>query len=354
MIPTNPFPYDRLPRLRRSDVTWRKRVRPQLGADPQGALRRWVESYLGADLRETPRLEATPRSIEGSEQRGRLLAGAAMSVTLRAPGELSAAVHLDSKLVSSLLGLLLRAAAVPLSSRPTPAEQGLVAYALAGLLLELGPDCPWTVEVEPQPQSEANPQLVIEARVRLSSTLGGTAWLIAPELGSAQPRTSSPMLNRKRLELLRFMLPVAIGRFPISLHELDLLGAGDVILSPGCPRRQGPWPAALCVGAGGFPLTVEGQHGRIDGLYSQGAIMSQTAGDRSAVADQLPVEIVVELGRIGLSGAQIMDLAVGDVVLLERPIVSPVDLRAGDRLIARAELVEVEGETGVRLLEVYD
>ena len=49
-----------------------------------------------------------------------------------------------------------------------------------------------------------------------------------------------------------------------------------------------------------------------------------------------------------------MELGVGDVVTLRRGLTSPLDLRVGAKLIGRGELVDVEGEVGVRLLEVYD
>ena len=73
----------------------------------------------------------------------------------------------------------------------------------------------------------------------------------------------------------------------------------------------------------------------------------------SRLADDLPVEVVVEVGRLQVTGAQVLELGVGDVLTLDRPL-GPVELRVGDRLIARGELVDVEGEAGVRLSEVFD
>ena len=68
---------------------------------------------------------------------------------------------------------------------------------------------------------------------------------------------------------------------------------------------------------------------------------AQDSEHRSRLADDLPVEVVVEVGRLRLTGAQVLELG-------------PVELRVGDRLIARGELVDVEGEAGVRLSEVFD
>ena len=69
---------------------------------------------------------------------------------------------------------------------------------------------------------------------------------------------------------------------------------------------------------------------------------------------ELPVEIVCELGRVTLSGRELIELEPGAVIPIARPLAGPIDLTAGGRLIARGELVDVEGDLGVRLTEVLD
>lgn len=71
------------------------------------------------------------------------------------------------------------------------------------------------------------------------------------------------------------------------------------------------------------------------------------------LAQDLKLELAVELGRLQLSAAQLLALEPGDVLALDRPLRAAVDLRVGDRTIARGELCDVEGEAGVRLLEVF-
>ena len=66
----------------------------------------------------------------------------------------------------------------------------------------------------------------------------------------------------------------------------------------------------------------------------------------------LEVEVVAEMGRVVLSGREIARLTTGSVVQLGRPLGGPVDLVAGGKLIARGELVDVEGEIGVRIIEM--
>lgn len=76
--------------------------------------------------------------------------------------------------------------------------------------------------------------------------------------------------------------------------------------------------------------------------------------ETDTLVEELPVELVVELGRVELTGAQVLELDLGDVLALERPLAGRVDLRVSGRLIARGELVNIDGEAGVRLVEVFD
>ncbi|MFH1131738.1 MAG: FliM/FliN family flagellar motor C-terminal domain-containing protein, partial [Pseudomonadota bacterium] len=94
---------------------------------------------------------------------------------------------------------------------------------------------------------------------------------------------------------------------------------------------------------------------KIAGPYIQGGKnMSVSETENTALAEELPIELVAEIGRLQLSGKQALELGPGDVVTLDRPVTAGVELRVGNRLIAKGELVDVEGEAGIRLTEVYD
>ena len=67
---------------------------------------------------------------------------------------------------------------------------------------------------------------------------------------------------------------------------------------------------------------------------------------------ELPVELEVELARVPLSLAEVAALQPGAVIPLRVSVGDPLFLRAGDRRIARAELVEVDGEVAARVLEL--
>ncbi len=51
---------------------------------------------------------------------------------------------------------------------------------------------------------------------------------------------------------------------------------------------------------------------------------------------------------------EILELGTGDVVSLDRPVQAPVDLVVGDRIVARGEVVLVDGNYGLRVTEVAE
>jgi flagellar motor switch protein FliM len=66
----------------------------------------------------------------------------------------------------------------------------------------------------------------------------------------------------------------------------------------------------------------------------------------------VPAPVVVELGRIRMNTAQVIRLRQGQILRLPRGPSDPVDLVVNGKVFARGELIEVDGELGVRLLQV--
>lgn len=73
---------------------------------------------------------------------------------------------------------------------------------------------------------------------------------------------------------------------------------------------------------------------------------------------QVPIEITISVGRARPLIKDLLSLQSDSVLPLDRRIEDPVELYIGDKLIARGELQEMDGEnTGqlaVRLTEVAD
>lgn len=73
---------------------------------------------------------------------------------------------------------------------------------------------------------------------------------------------------------------------------------------------------------------------------------------------RLPIEIRVTVGRARPTVRDLLALGPDSVLHLDRTVSDPVELYVGDKLIARGQLEELEGDTpgqlAVRLLEVAD
>lgn len=65
---------------------------------------------------------------------------------------------------------------------------------------------------------------------------------------------------------------------------------------------------------------------------------------------EIPVVVRVELGEATMTARQWAALGKGDVVALGRRLGEPVVLRVGGVPVATGELVEIEGEVGVRIV----
>ena len=64
---------------------------------------------------------------------------------------------------------------------------------------------------------------------------------------------------------------------------------------------------------------------------------------------QTPVLVRVELGHVSLLAREWAELRPGDVIRTEQRVGTPVRLRIAGREVARGELVDVEGELGVKI-----
>ncbi len=66
----------------------------------------------------------------------------------------------------------------------------------------------------------------------------------------------------------------------------------------------------------------------------------------------VPVTLTVELGSCQLPMREVLQLATGSIVQLDKPAGTPVELRANHKLVARGEVVVVEDQLGIRITEL--
>ncbi len=71
----------------------------------------------------------------------------------------------------------------------------------------------------------------------------------------------------------------------------------------------------------------------------------------------VPVEMTISVGKAKPMISELLSLSQGAIIPLDSRIDDPVDVYIGEKLIARGELQEIEGDAGklgVRLTQVVD
>jgi len=232
----------------------------------------------------------------------------------------------------------------------TRAEQGATAFAAAAMLERYGVE---GVTVEPHPEpAAALPRrlgagwtLAIEVRVDVAG-VRGTAVIIAEEaiaIAPPRPRATDSSVARGGVWLdgVTVAAPIVSGVGRVALRDLLSLSRRDVVLLDSSPQRDS---GRLAVGRGGFPVTLTEAEATIAGPYQRGPIMEQS------VADDVTVEVACQLGSLQLTARRVLELAPGQVLPLDRRLGGPVELVVGTRVIGTGELVDVDGELGIRVL----
>ncbi len=79
--------------------------------------------------------------------------------------------------------------------------------------------------------------------------------------------------------------------------------------------------------------------------------VERTAADLEAVFD-VPVRISVVLGRTKMPVSALLKLDTGTVIELDRQVGEAVEIFINERLVARGEIVLVDGKLGVTMTEI--
>jgi flagellar motor switch/type III secretory pathway protein FliN len=150
---------------------------------------------------------------------------------------------------------------------------------------------------------------------------------------------------------VRLAVPVVLAVSLATRDELSELAVGDAWM-PGLRGRAGMagpvWLAAASSDRGA--RADLGDDGRL--VVRDGSEDLSMAGDNVVIenAAEAPVVVRVEIGSVELPARAWAAVAPGDVVALAHRVADPVVLRANGVEVARGELVEIEGEVGVRIL----
>ncbi|MFL5351356.1 type III secretion system cytoplasmic ring protein SctQ [Archangium sp.] len=259
---------------------------------------------------------------------------------------------------------------------------------------------------------EEGPVLVVQLRARLGSQEGmvrlfvpsGVVDVMEPAQVAEQRRAllqADVQAHLSRLSSVRTWLRADIGHAEISAQDLSSLRVKDVVLVDALsarPDRGEEGSARLCLGLarrGYLDAQVFVENGQYQARITEVVLGEQPLLRRSGPSDadeaaadvlaesgeeeftdperrnplaesgavddrmeagdllgDIPLQISVELARVPVTADQVVALRVGQVVELHRAPGEPVDLSVNGKVIARGELVEMEGQLGVRILSL--
>ena len=88
-------------------------------------------------------------------------------------------------------------------------------------------------------------------------------------------------------------------------------------------------------------------------LQQQFPVYNQPSDQKDiALIGNVPVEVTVEFGRASKTISEILEIAPGYTIDLDRELDEPVNIYIGRKFIARGEIVTVNDEFGVRVTEI--
>jgi type III secretion protein Q len=193
--------------------------------------------------------------------------------------------------------------------------------------------------------------------IELNVTLGdqhGHARLLVPALWlqstvSALP-VEAPAELVPQVGAATLEAQCCLGRTELEAADAAALEPGDVVVFKDVTSVDGALrgPARLTtstfelfggVGADGFTLTRASERSPLEPRMS-------------TVDPSLSVDVEIELARLRLPLSQLATLRPGGVLPLHVNAAQTVIIRVGDKPVAKAELVEIEGEIGARILSL--
>lgn len=378
-----PFSYRGLPRITRREAMLAGRLARLSPLVPTGA----VEESL-ADLTGT-RVEVATLPLERCPP-GRLgscfsdWVSAAILVPAEGPPDGLIALELDPRLAQWLVHRTLGGDRMPATAVAplTTMERGVLSYVLGVVLTAL--------ERTQRTRFRlltiiTTPTALVEAlgdegaySVPIEVTIDGhrlhaRSWVPTRVLDRVFPSKARPLMGW--LKRIPVTVTLQAGRASLRTSELASLRPGDIVLLDECrltlargeagasESRDLSGSVLLALGGTGAAVgcaTIDHDTVRLEALEPLAHPRSQkgqrmTNHDTDPLEESLsnaPVDIAVELARFTLPLGELSNLKPGEIVVTGRRLGERVTLRLSDRPVATGELVDVEGEIGVRILAV--
>jgi flagellar motor switch/type III secretory pathway protein FliN len=196
--------------------------------------------------------------------------------------------------------------------------------------------------------------------------LRGSIWIWSLAPTGAPPRVQPPLASDRDRDW-PVSLCIVAGRSAVDARQLEGLAERDVLTLDQCchplvregrgephvrsgkVERRARWLDRRRLELVSTAERRPEMQGRPDG---ERGVTARLEGPLDAEAGALEVCVQVEVGRVTVSLEQALGLLRGAVLELDRDVGPAVQLRAGDKLIARGELVDCEGKLAVEITEV--
>jgi len=289
-------------------------------------------------------------SFAGFDGGGDRIAGVELPVNFGvARGRVTVETAFAVRLVDAALG----GAAVFSAVRPAgPAERGVLAGVLAPVFDRIGGSL--HLGSLPPVERRGEPAAIT---LRLE-TVVASGWLrLIPPVGGL-PAGDSVDAWRGRAGRIPAtgQIEIAVTRVPAS--ALAGVAVGDAVVFDGASASafvpDAPWNARFRVGPHAADVTIA-----VDGKLLIGSGFSplpeeenmSASGsntDATTVLAAASIEVVAEIGRITVRGDELLGLAPGAVLALGKER-ARVALRVGGEVWADGEIVDIDGELGVRV-----
>jgi flagellar motor switch/type III secretory pathway protein FliN len=212
-------------------------------------------------------------------------------------------------------------------------EQAVWALVVAAAVEDLGVAGEVWPALEPRaPSSE--PGIAVELEVAWG---GNIATVVAVVPRSLELRVPPRLALPAWVDRVTIAAPVVLARCAVTPRDLTSLAVRDLVTVERCSELE--------IFGGVLELRM-----RQNAVVAE--VMSEYVRRDVAFADDAQVELAVTVGSARLPLRQVLDLAIGQIIELGRPLAGPFDVCAAGRLIGRGELVDVDGELAVRIVSL--
>ena len=392
-----PFTFTGLEKVSRAQVTLSDRVRWLMpgvtpnGRVPEDLLERLRELFdedvqLLMDYQHVIRPRELPRYVSDP---------ALLAVLAPAPHKTRGFLEIELSLAHAAIDRLLGGTGEAMTLRAlTDIEEGVISFVILEVLKALAPRIEpglprirlegMALDVAEAASALADERYV--AVVQFKGVLGKQAGYLRfflPEsvLALCNPLPSGPERRARaaahavpflgRIKGAKTWLRAEIGALELTTDDFRALSSRDVVVLDRLNFRPdlgetgvthlkvgrgqlGHMQAQVTLEDGRYRATIESFIFEETAQESEAPVPEgsdvQEKNEGAELLGDIPLHITVELSRVQVSAEEVVSLRVGQVMDLNRMPNEPVELSVNSKVVARGELVEVEGHMGVRIL----